>query len=52
MKAGLAGIQLSIVGLFLTNWVGDNSPVPLFGMLLLIAGTALVGYQVMGADSY
>jgi hypothetical protein len=51
MKAGLAGIQMSIIGLFLTNWVGDNSPLPLVGMLLLVTGTALVGYHIIEVDS-
>lgn len=42
-----AGIQLSLVALFLLDWAGPDSSLPLVAFVLLILGTALVGTALL-----
>lgn len=46
MKLGFAGLQLSLLALFVLLVVGENSPFSLLSLLLIALGTILVGYEV------
>jgi hypothetical protein len=46
MKLGFAGVQLSLLALFLVLVAGPNSSLSLLAIPLIALGTILVGYEV------
>lgn len=46
MKLGFAGLQLTLLAVFIVVFSGPNSLLPLLAYLLVPLGTILVGYEV------